>query len=268
MKILFWNTNKNNAINKYIIKLISEEDIDIIFLAEYVDKAEELLKTLRVYPFEEVRQIGCKRIHVFSRYKELEFNRHAETLYYTFISIYNEKIGENILVGAFHLPSKLHSSDENIEVLLYQASMEIKEIKQETRDFMILTGDFNINPFEKPMLKYSIFNTYPHLDANINKKQVIHNTEYDKMFNPMWKFISNRNMPMGTYYYNSTDYHALNWHVFDQFIISPKLMPYFKNVSILSRINRMSLLNNNNTINKEISDHLPILLELHLEGKF
>lgn len=40
MKLLFWNTNKNENINNYILGLVEENKIDIVVLAEYNSNIE------------------------------------------------------------------------------------------------------------------------------------------------------------------------------------------------------------------------------------
>ena len=42
MRILFWNTHRNTDINKYIVSLIRDYDIDVLAMAEYCADNEEL----------------------------------------------------------------------------------------------------------------------------------------------------------------------------------------------------------------------------------
>lgn len=42
MKILFWNTYRNNKINKYIVDLVDKYEIDVLLIAEYTGKIDEL----------------------------------------------------------------------------------------------------------------------------------------------------------------------------------------------------------------------------------
>lgn len=49
MRIVFWNTNKNENINEYISDIIVEQEIDILVLAEYESDIEELKKMLALY---------------------------------------------------------------------------------------------------------------------------------------------------------------------------------------------------------------------------
>lgn len=42
MKILFWNTYRNNKINKHIVDLVDRYEIDVLLIAEYTGKIDEL----------------------------------------------------------------------------------------------------------------------------------------------------------------------------------------------------------------------------------
>ena len=46
MKILFWNTHKNENINTIISELITDNNISIVVLAEYTADVNELLQIL------------------------------------------------------------------------------------------------------------------------------------------------------------------------------------------------------------------------------
>lgn len=47
MRFLFWNTNKNESVNRILVDLINENSIDYTVLAEYTANSEELCGLLR-----------------------------------------------------------------------------------------------------------------------------------------------------------------------------------------------------------------------------
>ena len=47
MKIMFWNTHRNNSINSYIIELVEHNEIDVLVLAEYTSDTSELNNLLK-----------------------------------------------------------------------------------------------------------------------------------------------------------------------------------------------------------------------------
>lgn len=51
MKILFWNTKRNKKINKYIVSLVLDYDIDIFIMAEYHADILEFRRIAQKIPF-------------------------------------------------------------------------------------------------------------------------------------------------------------------------------------------------------------------------
>ena len=47
MRYLFWNTFRNDDINVYISKLVEENNIDIVMLAEYTADHADLVERLK-----------------------------------------------------------------------------------------------------------------------------------------------------------------------------------------------------------------------------
>lgn len=74
MRIVFWNTNKNENINEYISDIIVEQEIDILVLAEYESDIEELKKMLALYNIviEQAITIGCDRITILKRKENIQ----------------------------------------------------------------------------------------------------------------------------------------------------------------------------------------------------
>ena len=70
---------------------------------------------------------------------------------------------------------------------------------------------------------------------------------------------------LGTYYYKG-GHISYFWNTFDQILLRPSLLNYFKSedISIISQIRDKSLLKNNK-IDKSFSDHLPIMIKLDIE---
>ena len=66
MRILFWNTHRNTDINKYIVSLIRDYDIDVLAMAEYCADNEELKMLLEQnhQRFVPCYTEGCSRIDV------------------------------------------------------------------------------------------------------------------------------------------------------------------------------------------------------------
>ena len=72
---------------------------------------------------------------------------------------------------------------------------------------------------------------------------------------------------MGTYYYQEPDYVRYYWHVFDQVLLRPDLIPALGDEmpAIITELGGESLLRaNGRPDNSRFSDHLPIALSLNI----
>ena len=74
LRICFWNTNKNIEINKYIVDIMCENNVDIFVLAEYTADFEKLQLQLRNCKYETEKSItvGCDRITILKRKYNME----------------------------------------------------------------------------------------------------------------------------------------------------------------------------------------------------
>lgn len=81
----------------------------------------------------------------------------------------------------------------------------------------------------------------------------------------MWSLLGDASEgPPGSYYCSQSEQIAYFWHMFDQVLLRPDVLPMFQNdkLKIIDRVGDISLLNNNGIPDKKISDHLPILFQL------
>lgn len=259
MKYLFWNTNRQD-INEYIGKLAIKNRYDIIILAEYCDNVLSLLKNLedngiRMY---RIKTIGCKRITLLSKMKPTNIIHCNETAYYT-IKIVKVNSEERQIIGAVHMPSKLHAEDEDrrIEIADMKTNIEKLENKFKTNN-TILVGDFNANPFDGCMTKITGLHSVSSRDVACKLKREVKGRRYSMFYNPMWNKFGDFKGVAGTYYYSHSGSEEIFWNIFDQVIIRPQLIERFeqKNLNIITKIEDELLLNSNNRI--IVSDHLPI----------
>lgn len=104
LRICFWNTNKNIEINKYIVDIMCENNVDIFVLAEYIADLKKLQLQLRncKYETEKSLTVGCDRITILKRKYNMEPGFQNK---YCSLQIVNNKY---ILV-CLHLPSKIYA---------------------------------------------------------------------------------------------------------------------------------------------------------------
>ena len=105
MRVLFWNTHKNENINPIICEIVAENNISMIVLAEYNANMEDLLNTLFNTSGLSFQQYcsACERIKILGTKCNIE--PRFEKGYVT-IQIIN---GKDILC-CVHLNSKIYSN--------------------------------------------------------------------------------------------------------------------------------------------------------------
>ncbi|MEI2633011.1 MULTISPECIES: endonuclease/exonuclease/phosphatase family protein [Bacillus] len=264
MNCFFWNTEKKE-VNKILIEAINHYNLDVISLAEYDDKyRENLIREMinQEIEFYHVPQIGCKRIHIFTKYKPTKIIHLAETSYYTIKKIPHRKLGYLIFVF-LHFPSKMHLNEFDFYNESIQFRMEIEKVENENNSTStVLVGDFNMNPFEEGMMAGPALHAYPTRIEASKESRIIKGRKYNMFYNPMWNNFGDETSPQGTYYYSGSHHYQIYWNIFDQVLVRPSLVPYVSpnNVKILTKINNTQLVNLRGI--PSISDHLPLLYKI------
>ena len=259
MKYLFWNTCKK--VDRFLIAdLLSLYDIDILSLAEFNDDPEETLAflTSQNLKYYHVPQINCNRIHLFSKIPSSSFEHLTETSYYTIKKIEEPSIGP-ILLCLVHFPSKLFASesDQMDESRLFKTEVE----KTET-DFnisnTIIAGDFNMNPFERGMVAASGIHSIPCRLTAQRGSRVVKGRSFSMFYNPMWNLLGDNDNKPGSFYFGGASHLNYFWHLLDQVIIRPSLIPYFRTdcLAIIDSVGAYRLVDDYHR--PKISDHLPI----------
>lgn len=263
MNYLFWNTNEK-PVNNVLKELISGLKCDIIGLAEYKDNIQELINGLWMEGFYlyEVPQIGCKRIQILTKYEVDSIIHFEEQSYYTVKKIPHDKYGFHI-IAFLHLSSKLYgqSEDRLAQIMEVKSSIEKAEIDVgNTRSVII--GDFNMNPFEYPMVMAGGMHSLSCRQVVNERNRTVSGKKYSMFYNPMWNKLGDNDKPQGTYFYRSSIQTSYFWNTFDQVLIRPELIPDLNvdNIKIIDEINGISLKDDKGIPN--ISDHFPLYFEL------
>lgn len=253
------------SVNAVLKDLVCENRIDLLVLAEYVDNLNALRAEFldqRIY-FEEGITVGCERIIILSRIREIEPGFQNK---YCSMQIINN---EYILV-CIHLPCKLFSD-------YYKRSIAINRIVEEIQMYenslqiekTILVGDANENPYETGCLAADRFHAVPVYDDAKRVYRTVMGEKFKMFYNPMWNLLGDFSFPPGTYYYAGND--AINpfWNIYDQVLIRPCLRETFmdEELKILYKTENKQFIDENNHPLKSISDHLPIVFEIREEEK-
>lgn len=261
MKVLFWNTYKNENINPYIVSLVQEHNVDVLIVAEYVANEGELGNMFKASGFQMVscNTFGCKRINVWSNYIDVQAANQNE--YYS-IQILP---GRYILCGV-HLMTDMYGEREEERLALSQQIIhDIKEVEEKIdSQKTIIIGDFNEMPYGKSCLNANGFHGLPVLSVDDSSTRSVNGIEYKKFYNPMWNLMGDFSYPPGTYYLNQSKLKSPMWYMLDQIIMSKELLPDFKRESlkIITTCRISDLADRAGHPNKKISDHFPIICEI------
>jgi exonuclease III len=263
--VLFWNTNRNN-VDDLLASIVESEDIDLVILAEYSLDSKALTNklSLRNKDFQVVPTIGCNRINIVCNSLG-EFECFTETSYYT-ISRYTIS-GMPLIIAAVHFPSQLRYNHDSREELARSLKQDIERAERITGiSKTIALGDFNVNPFDKTMINANCMHALPCARLLNRASRVVNGMEYSKFYNPMWNFFGDYTSPPGTYYYSDSNLTCYFWNMFDQVIVRRSLRNSIRSLKIVTSTNEIDLLSDNETPNRDISDHLPICF--HIKEEF
>lgn len=276
MNILFWNIHKKNSFFDVIASFVKEEDIDIVFLAEFPtgEGNEKALETvlqnsvdssyLHLFPY------AARKIETFTRIGSPVFESKEDKNRYSVFSIWDPSHTFRFNLFVCHLVDRINYSadSQGKKASIMHREIEAFEDETECRN-SIICGDFNMNPFEKGMYYADSFNAVMEKRIANYLSRKVDGFEYRYFYNPMWGYmgdLGNGSVP-GTYYQSASGIDVLHWHLLDQVIIRPSVIPFFddKELKILSQTSQFSLLTNQGIINKnDYSDHLPIKFKISI----
>jgi len=269
LTILFWNLNGRH-LHPLVAQLAQKEAIDILVLAECKVAYPDLLNALNagnfrkyVMPFSPTRRL---QILTSLPFKSLRPIHDAGSISVRRIV---PPLGDELLLVAVHLPSKtFQDSPEQTFGLVRLAGIieEAEEKVQHNRTLVI--GDLNLNPFERGVVSADGLHGVMTRHIALGGSRVVDGVRRKFLYNPMWsRFGDNSIGPPGTYYYRGTTQTVYFWNIFDQVLLRPDLLPFFRDedLKIITKIEDVSLLSSSGLPDKSAgSDHLPILIRLSL----
>lgn len=259
MRCLFWNTNLKE-LDKEIVDVVVENEINILGLAEYNRDTTELMKMFIAagYNIFELQSMES-RVKVFTTTLPGDVERIKDKRHYTLFRVNIPNVGK-VMFGFIHMFSKWMKDENDYFSKLSRMVSEIERKESEVEsDYTILAGDFNMNPYEKGMLAAGGLYAFPTKIEAKKKSRTIDDEVYKMFYNPMWRFFGDDIGVPGTYFTNPTHTYGLHWNIFDQVIYRPELIEHIKEVEIVKQIRGVGLLKSNKDI--LTSDHLPIMFK-------
>jgi len=265
MKFIFWNINKKPLVDE-LAELIYESQCDLCVLAESNEEIVEQVILCLNEKYEIECSLfdnpGCDRI-TFIMIGQLEISLLNQNEYFSLVKIRGNK--EDLIAGFVHFPSQLYATMESIGALCATLHGQVAEEERRFNIHMsLLMGDFNVNPFDRPMISFRSLGATNGQQCSLRGTISSYGDAKELFYNPMWTLYAKYKERPGSYRYTTTTNHVLTWHFLDQVIIRPSLIDYF-DFDILSLIMGTRNFNylNQNQFPKS-SDHLPLMCEIDI----
>lgn len=264
---LFWNLNQNNCLD-ILIRLINNYKVDVVMLAECTMQIADILLKLNANGSAAFHYNPgeCKRIVIISKFSNNKVKPIFEDIHMT---IRHLKLPDktDLLLAVVHLQSKLHQSVDSQKFAATEIAKGIARMEKKVKhERTLLVGDLNMNPFEHGMVAAS--GLHATMDRRIAEqgKRKVNAKEFTFFYNPMWSLLGDASAGSpGSYYRRESEQVAYFWHMFDQVLIRPELLPKFENenLKILETDGNIPILRDGIPDRKIASDHLPILFRLN-----
>ncbi|MFC6999557.1 exonuclease/endonuclease/phosphatase family protein [Rufibacter roseus] len=267
MNIGFWNINKRKPTD-IIYDFATLYDLDILILAESPYSPPDLLRDLNRTTSDYYYSPGfvCDKLQFYTKFKPAVFQLVHETNRVSGRRLFSTKHGEILLI-ALHFNSKVNWTNEDQAAESSNLKAIIEYIENKVRhQRTVICGDFNMNPFDFGMVQNMGLHSV--MDKKIATKgsRIINGHEYHYFYNPMWSFFGDngKGSVSGSMYYSPAKPINYHWHLYDQVLIRPGLIPDFdeNELDIVCKIGATELLTKESLVKRRISDHLPIKFKL------
>ncbi len=264
MKFLFWNIQKKSLINE-IAELISESGCNVYAFAESSDETIEKVITLLINKYNIACSLyptpGCSKIKlvVIGQVENISLLNQAQ--HYSLIKISGQS--NELIVGFVHFPSKLHHTLNQLRRIseLFRNQILVEEELHSISDTVVI-GDFNVDPFEMPMVSFTGMAATNGIACSQRESVVCDGEENRLFYNPMWTLYSSHRERPGSHKYIRTGEDVVSWHFLDQVLIRPSLIDRFKfeSLALIKETQNYNYLNANQA--PKLSDHLPLMCEI------
>lgn len=262
MNFIYWNT-KNNDVIDIIIEILEEEKPELFFLSEITKyplsiHVEKLIQT----GYNIFENPGCKRVMILKK-DSVNIDLGLQNKYYTTISYINT----DLFVVSLHLPSQMFQHMESLKEFIRDFRVDLDNTLGDSLETKILIiGDFNVNPYESPMIDYDGFRA---INSPNGRKVINHLTKSKtSYYNPTWQLYAHNKFP-GTKFFprpSSSSYDVLEFHFLDQVVISHKLLESIseEKIKVIERTSNFVLFDEGKNLIR-VSDHLPLSYKIKMK---
>jgi hypothetical protein len=267
LTFLFWNTNRK-PVGETISALAQEHRVDLVAIAECATTPDEMMRLLNAdetvfhFPFS-----AADGIQIYTRFSGDFLTPLFESNRASIRRLHLPALPE-LLLAVVHAPSKLHARAESQAAEASILARRISGLEAEQgHSRTILMGDLNMNPFEAGVAASGYLHGVMSRQVASRGQRRVVGDDYAFFYNPMWGHLGDRlGGPPGTHYYDNGEHFNYFWNVFDQVLIRPSLLEWFRpeDVRVLTRVRGTTLLTANGIPQTQYSDHLPLLFALQV----
>jgi hypothetical protein len=270
---LFWNIAKQRLEDR-VAHLCSEWNVDVLMLAECpgdTDFDDALRKCLTFNTGSSFESVGITRgkVQFYSRIESGSWTDLRSTATGS-LSLQELRFREGpLILGGIHFPSKAGFSQSDQLAEATRLAFEVRLIEsQRGHERTLLMGDFNMDPFDHGMVSSHGFHAVMTRDLARSEGRIVQGRSYSQFYNPMWGLLGDqtRGSP-GTFPFDASGL-PVNyfWHIFDQMLIRPAILPYFgTEFGAIETIGGEPILRRGSARNTiASSDHLPVFIRLNL----
>ena len=268
LTFLFWNLNKK-PLHALVAELADSHEVDILVLAECAIVSPIMLNELnsrQSFGFS-LTFSASDRIVIYTRFPSHWLTPITDEDGLSIRHLIHPILDQELLIIAAHLSSRLHRSGEELNQLATRLGPLIEEAEESVgHSRTVLVGDLNMSPFDTGVA--SSEGLHGVMDRRIVERvsRKVNGRVRRLFYNPMWSRLGDESLgPAGTYYYNSSSSINHFWHTFDQVLVRPDLLPYFRNEEkkVITEVGTRSLMDDSGRPSgQEASDHFPLLFRL------
>jgi hypothetical protein len=265
---LFWNVRKK-TLDGHVVRLVQDHGVDVLLLVEKPDQDSGLLQVLGALGGF-IRLPSHDRFGLYTRLEGGSFERLTPPNPTERIDYWRFRLtgAMSITLVSVHGPDRYNTPDDSDRRFFFERAHEnIKYLEaQAGHKRTLVFGDFNANPFEESIGGIQGLHAISVRDVGGKHYRESGLKTFEFFFNPMWSCYGGiRNRPLATHYFTASREHEIYWHMIDQVVLRPDLLPFFLNnrLRILTRAGTLDLVTHSGHPDKTTaSDHLPVLFQL------
>jgi endonuclease/exonuclease/phosphatase family metal-dependent hydrolase len=266
---LFWNINRK-PIEKIIANLAARHEVDVLMLAECAIPSGNLLEALNQdneFKYH-LPENEWHKLTIYTRFRREYLETKKNYPRFTIRLLKLPGLPAISLV-VMHLVSKLGWNEKSQDSECIELANEVRKVEEELRHSRtVLVGDLNMNPFQGGVILANGLHAVMARSIALRQSRRVQSNRYPFFYNPMWSLFGDATEgPPGTYYFENAQHDIFFWNMFDQVLLRPDLLPFFRNedLKILTTDGTISFLSAKGLPDASVaSDHLPILFKLHL----